>query len=128
MASTWQSWDTRRVGMDAVLPADAGDIVLGSSLVGTAKSAVRTSGVLGALTRTFDRRARLLLVGLVMLILLSTIYFHAGGRDWLTSLYLALTASTTTGGSDLSALPLGFRFGGAVISSSGSFSRRASPR
>ena len=52
--------DTRRVGMDAVLPADAGDIVLGSSLVGTAKSAVRTSGVLGALTRTFDRRARLL--------------------------------------------------------------------
>jgi Trk K+ transport system NAD-binding subunit len=107
--------DTQRTGMDAVLPADSGDIVLGTELVGSARSGVRTSGILGALTRTFDRRARLLVLGLAGLILLSTIYFHVGGRDWLASLYLALTASTATGDGDLSGLPLGFRFGGVVI-------------
>ena len=55
--------DTRRSGMDAVLPAEHGDIVLGTELVGTARSAVRTSGLLGAVTRTFDRRARLVVLG-----------------------------------------------------------------
>jgi hypothetical protein len=49
------------------------------------------------------------------LILLSTLYFHLGGRDWLASLYLALTASTATGTGDLSALALGFQFGALVI-------------
>ena len=107
--------DSHRTGMEAVLPADSGDIVLGTELVGTAKNEVRTSGFLGALTRTFDRRARLLVLGLVLLILLSTIYFHAGGRDWLLSLYLALTASTATTGADLNELPLGFRFGAVII-------------
>src|SRR5215210_724734 len=107
--------DTRRSGMDAVLPAEAGDIVLGTELVGTARSAVRTSGILGAVTRTFDRRARVVVLGLVILIVLSTLYFHAGGRDWLASLYLALTASTSTGDGDLSGLPFGFRFGALLI-------------
>ena len=107
--------DSQRTGMDAVLPVDSGDIVLGTELVGSARSGVHTSGILGAFARTFDRRARLLLLGLAVLILLSTLYFHAGGRDWLVSLYLALTASTATGDGDLSGLPLGFRFGAVVI-------------
>ena len=41
--------------------------------------------------------------------MLSTIYFHLGGRDWLNSLYLALTASTSTGDGDLSGLSTAFR-------------------
>jgi Trk K+ transport system NAD-binding subunit len=107
--------DTRRSGMDAVLPTQNGDIVLGTELVGPTRSAVRTSGLLGAVTRTFDRRARVVVLGLAFLIVLSTLYFHAGGRDWLASLYLALTASTSTGDGDLSGLPFGFRFGALVI-------------
>ena len=81
--------DTRRTGAEAVLPTEQGDVVLGTELISSGKSAVRTSGLLGALTQTFDRRARLVVLGLVMLIVLSTLYFHAGGRDWLASLYLA---------------------------------------
>jgi Trk K+ transport system NAD-binding subunit len=107
--------DTRRSGIDAVLPPENGDIVLGTELVGTAKSTVRTSGLIGALMRTFDRRARLIVLGLVILIVLSTLYFHLGGRDWLASLYLALTASTSTGDGDLSGLSFGFRFGAVII-------------
>ncbi len=107
--------DTRRTGAEAVLPPEQGDLVLGTELIGSAKSAVRTSGLLGALTETFDRRARLVVIGLVMLIVLSTLYFHAGGRDWLASLYLALTASTSTGDGDLSGLPFSFRFGAVII-------------
>ncbi|HWJ52942.1 MAG TPA: NAD-binding protein [Propionibacteriaceae bacterium] len=107
--------DTRRSGIDALLPPETGDIVLGTELVGTARSTVRTSGLIGALTRTFDRRARIVVLGLVILIVLSTLYFHAGGRDWLASLYLALTASTSTGDGDLGGLPFGFRFGAVVI-------------
>ena len=107
--------DTRRTGADAVLPPEQGDVVLGTELISSGKSAVRTSGLLGALTQTFDRRARLVVLGLVMLIVLSTLYFHAGGRDWLASLYLALTASTSTGDGDLSGLPFSYRFGAVVI-------------
>ena len=107
--------DTRRTGADAVLPTEHGDVVLGTELISSGKSAVRTSGLLGALTQTFDRRARLVVLGLVMLIVLSTLYFHAGGRDWLASLYLALTASTSTGDGDLSGLPFSYRFGAVVI-------------
>ena len=107
--------DTRRSGIEAVLPPENGDLVLGTQLMGTAKSAVRTSGLLGALRRTFDRRARLVVIGLVILIVLSTLYFHLGGRDWLASLYLALTASTATGDGDLSGLSLSFRFGAVII-------------
>ena len=106
--------DTGRAGAEQVLPDD-GNLVLGTELAGIGRSGVRTSGVLGALARTFDRRARLVVLGLVALIVLSTLYFHAGGRDWLASLYLALTASTATGDGELEALPLGFRFGAVVI-------------
>jgi Trk K+ transport system NAD-binding subunit len=107
--------DTRRTGIDAVLPQDGGDLVLGTKLIGTARNVARTSGMLGAVTRIFDRRARLVMLGLAALILLSTLYFHIGGRDWLASLYLALTASTATGTGDLSTLPLGFQFGALFI-------------
>ena len=107
--------DTRRTGIDAVLPQNGGDLVLGTKLIGTARNVARTSGMLGAVSRIFDRRARLVMLGLAALILLSTLYFHVGGRDWLASLYLALTASTATGTGDLSTLPLGFQFGALFI-------------
>jgi Trk K+ transport system NAD-binding subunit len=107
--------DTRRTGIDAVLPPNGGDLVLGTKLIGTARNVARTSGMLGAVSRIFDRRARLVMLGLAALILLSTLYFHIGGRDWLASLYLALTASTATGTGDLSTLPLGFQFGALFI-------------
>ena len=107
--------DTRRTGIDAVLPQNGGDLVLGTKLIGTARNVARTSGILGAVSRIFDRRARLVMLGLAALILLSTLYFHIGGRDWLASLYLALTASTATGTGDLSTLPLGFQFGALFI-------------
>jgi Trk K+ transport system NAD-binding subunit len=107
--------DTRRTGIDAVLPQNGGDLVLGTKLIGTARNVARTSGMLGAVSRIFDRRARLVMLGLAALILLSTLYFHISGRDWLASLYLALTASTATGTGDLSTLPLGFQFGALFI-------------
>lgn len=107
--------DTHRTGTDSVLPPDTGNVVLGTELVQGARRSVRTSGLLGALTLTFDRRARIVVLGLVLLIVLSTLYFHAGGRDWLSSLYLALTASTATGDGELSELPLGVRFGAVAI-------------
>jgi len=52
---------------------------------------------------------------LLVLILISTLYFRLVGRDWLASLYLALTASTSTGDGDLSTLPIQFRFGAVII-------------
>lgn len=75
--------DTRRTGIGAVLPQNGGDLVLGTKLIGTARNVARTSGMLGAISRIFDRRARLVMLGLAALILLSTLYFHIGGRDWL---------------------------------------------
>jgi Trk K+ transport system NAD-binding subunit len=106
--------DSGQAGMDAVLPR-AGDIVLGTELLSSDRKSVRQSGLIGAVTRLFDRRARLVVIGLLALIGLSTLYFHVGGRDWLASLYLALTASTATGDGDLSGLPVAFRFGAVLI-------------
>ncbi len=107
--------DSGRSGVDALLPSGDGDILLGTELVGRARSAARTSGLVGALSRAFDRRVRLVVIGLAALIVLSTLYFHLGGRDWLASLYLALTASTQTGDGDLGELAFGFRFGAVLI-------------
>lgn len=115
--------DTGRSGIDALLPA-SGDIVLGTKLVGpgfigsgveSARNSVRHLGVVGAITRIFDRRLRFVLLGLVILIILSTLYFRLVGVDWLASVYLALTASTDTGLGDQAELPLHFRFGAVVI-------------
>ncbi len=107
--------DSQLSGIDAVLPPQGGDIVLGTELIPSRQSFARQSGVIGAFARVFDRRARLVVAGLVLLIVLSTVYFHTGGSDWLGSLYLALTASTATGDGDLGRLPLAFRFGAVVI-------------
>jgi Trk K+ transport system NAD-binding subunit len=106
--------DTKLVGTDAVLPK-TGDVVLGTELLSSEKNTVRQSGLIGAATRLFDRRARLVVIGLLVLIALSTLYFHLGGRDWLASLYLALTASTATSGGDLGGLPVAFQFGAVLI-------------
>lgn len=66
----------------------------------------RRSGLVGALRRLLDRRARTVGIGLLAPIALSTICVHLGGNSWLVAPYLALTAFTATGGGDLSALPV----------------------
>lgn len=106
--------DSTRSGIAAVLP-DEGDIVLGTQVVGDAPP-VRTSGWRGALSRTFDRRVRIVLIGLVVLIALSLLYFRLAGQDWWHAVYLALTTSTQTGDTtDLEALPLALKFGAVLI-------------
>lgn len=105
--------DSSGYGIDAVLPS-TGDVVLGTELVGDRDISVRRSGVIGAVAYVFDRRIRIVLLGLVILIALSTFYFHLAGDDWVTSLYRALTASTDTG-LDVDDLSIGFRFGAVLI-------------
>ena len=105
--------DSTRVGIEAVLPSE-GDIVLGTELVGKGPSTVRRSGIRGTLSYVFDRRIRLVLLGLLSLIVLSTIFFHAGGQTWITALYLALSASTATGG-DFESLSRAYQFGAVAI-------------
>ncbi|MBP2415609.1 NAD-binding protein [Microlunatus capsulatus] len=107
--------NSRLTGIEAVLPAGPGDVVLGTALVAPPRSDARRSGVPGALARVFDRRARVVVVGIVVLVLLSTLYFHAGGSSWLVSLYRALTTSTDTGDGDLGDLSVPFRFGAVAI-------------
>lgn len=104
--------DTTQFGIDAVLPR-TGDIVLGTELVGGDDQA-RRSGMIGALTSVFDRRIRVVLLGLVILIILSTLYFRLAGSDWVTALYRALTASTDTG-LEVDDLSIGYRFGAVLI-------------
>ncbi|WP_375425243.1 potassium channel family protein [uncultured Friedmanniella sp.] len=111
--------NTKLTGIEAVLPVGDGDIVLGTELVPQSRSDARRSGLVGALRRLLDRRARTVGIGLVALTALSTLYFHLGGNSWLVALYLALTASTATGGGDLSALPVAFRFGAVLIQAFG---------
>lgn len=82
----------------------------------------------GAVSHVFDRRVRLVTIGLLALIVLSTLYFHFDGRDWLTSLCLGLTASTATGDGDLSELSLGARFGAVIIQLFGLVLSPGSPR
>ena len=48
--------DSRRSGIDAVLPTADGDIVLGTTLIGSSGNTARTSGMVGAFSRVFDRR------------------------------------------------------------------------
>ncbi|MET0693518.1 MAG: NAD-binding protein [Propionibacteriaceae bacterium] len=106
--------DSRLRGIDAVLPHGDGDIVLGTEVTGSPRRPVRQSGMFGALTQVFDRRLRFVVIGLVSLIVISTLYFHLDGSDWVTSLYRALTASTDTG-LDVDNLTLSFRFGAVAI-------------
>lgn len=107
--------DSRLSGIKALLPENDGDIVLGTRLLGGSRAGVRRSGLVGAFGQVFDRRARLVLLGLLMLILLSTLYFHFGGSDWLTSLFLALATSTAMGSGEVDELSTGFRFGAVLI-------------
>lgn len=111
--------DSSRSGLDALLPGPNGDIILGTEVVGSTRSAVRQSGVFGAFTHLFDRRLRYVLIGLILLIIFSTVYFHFIGVGWLASLYLALTASTDTGIGDVTDLPLSYRFGAVLIQLAG---------
>lgn len=100
---------------DTVLPAEGGDVVLGTEVTGRPRS-VRQSGMIGALARIFDRRLRLVLIGLVVLIILSTVYFRFVGVDWLEAVYLALTTSTDLGmGDSEEELGVGFRIGAVII-------------
>lgn len=98
-----------------LLPEGDGDIVLGTGAATAETTRLRTSGVWGAISSVFDRRLRYVLVGLLILVLVSVLYFHFVGRQgWLLSTYLALTASTLTGIGD-DDLPISARFGGVVI-------------
>lgn len=102
-------------GARALLPGDEGDIILSTGGAHTETPRLRTSGVWGAISSVFDRRLRWVLVGLLVLVLFSVLYFHFVGRQgWLLSTYLALTASTLTGIGD-DDLPIAARFGGVVI-------------
>lgn len=95
---------------------EAGDVVLGTELVRTQTRPVRQSGWFGAIAHVFDARLRWVVAILLVLVLLSTVYFHVvGSMDWLMALYVALTASTLTGIGDVDQLSLGARFGGVVI-------------
>lgn len=105
--------DTARSGIDSVLP-DQGDIVLGTELIGDGTEQVHRSGVVGALAYVFDRRIRIVLIGLLILIVLSTVYFHLAGSDWITALYRALAATIDTG-LNVDDLGIGFRFGAVLI-------------
>lgn len=107
--------DSRRPGLEAVLPDTEGDIVLGTAVLGSGRTTVRRSGIFGALGHVFDRRVRVVLTGLLVLILLSTLYFHSVGTSWVVALFLALTTSTDTGDADLGDLSLPFQFGAVAI-------------
>lgn len=107
--------DSTKSGTEALLTED-GDLVLGTEIVAGAASSVRTSGLLGALRRTVDRRVRYVLIGLFALIVASMAYFKLNGLGWWQSLYLALTTSTQTGVDvEVETLPLVARFGAVVI-------------
>lgn len=106
--------DSRLRGMDAVLPLGDGDVILGTEVTATGRRKVRQSGMFGAVAQVLDRRLRLVVLGLVSLIVLSTLYFHLDGSGWVTSLYRALAASTDTG-LDAGNLSLSFRFGAVAI-------------
>ncbi|MEL4357902.1 MULTISPECIES: NAD-binding protein [unclassified Luteococcus] len=104
---------------DTVLQGE-GNVVLGTRVISTGPRA-RQRGWWGALVALFDRRLRWVVATLVALVIASTVFFHEVARlDWLTSLYVALTASTLTGmGEDFSQLPIGTRLVGIVIQLAG---------
>ncbi|MDN5725966.1 MAG: NAD-binding protein [Propionibacteriales bacterium] len=106
--------DSAKQGLESLLPTD-GDTVLGTQLVGTARSTVKTSGLRGVLAYVFDTRIRWIIMGLIILIMLSVLYFRLIGLDWLSALFLALDTSAATGLGDVTALPVGWRIGSVVI-------------
>lgn len=98
------------------LLADEGDIVLGTEVLPSEPPSARQVGFWGALARTFDRRVRWVIGVLVVLMIVSTLYFHFFAHlDWWLSMYAALTASTLTGVGDIGDLSLTARFGAVVI-------------
>ncbi|MGD7706892.1 NAD-binding protein [Microlunatus sp. Y2014] len=110
--------DTSRSGPDGLLPVRDADVVLGTKLVGDGgpRVPIRRSGLRGVVSHVFDSKARWVVVGVVVLIVVSVLYFRATGLDWLTAFFYALTASTATGGpGDYSELPVIWRIGAVVI-------------
>ncbi|WP_409485623.1 NAD-binding protein [Arsenicicoccus dermatophilus] len=62
---------------------------------------VRTRGLLGGWRHLVDRRQRIVLALLALVIVASTVYFHHDAqKDWLTAAYLAVTMATGTGYGD----------------------------
>lgn len=105
-----------RADEDDMVLHHRGNVVLGTRVTSTGPRA-RQRGWWGALVALFDRRLRWVVATLVLLVIGSTVFFHlAAHLDWLTSLYVALTASTLTGmGEDFSQLPIGTRLVGIII-------------
>ncbi|MGD7787931.1 NAD-binding protein [Propionibacteriaceae bacterium Y1700] len=107
--------DSRREGDEALLPDGDGDVVLGTQLVGSSKSSVKTSGLRGVLAHVFDTRIRWIIMGLAILLVLSVLYFKLVGLDWLSAFFLALDTSAATGLGDVDSLPIGWRIGSVLI-------------
>lgn len=92
------------------------DLVLGTTVVGSSTGTVRPAGIVGAVRRTLDRRVRLVLLGLAILIVVSAAYFRLIGLDWWHAWYLALTQSTQTGvDNEVEGLSLVAKFGAVAI-------------
>lgn len=108
---------TDQRGATVLLPDTGADVVLGTRITGGPEpTPVKTSGLAGIVTHLLDSKARWVLVGIVVLVLVSALYFRATGLDWLTALLYALTASTATGGpGDFGDLSVGWRIGAVVI-------------
>ncbi|MGJ6979359.1 NAD-binding protein [Aestuariimicrobium soli] len=102
-------------GTESLL-ADDGDIVLGTEVLPSARPKAQQVGLWGAVARMFDRRVRWVMGVLVVLMVVSTVYFHFFAHlDWWLSMYAALTSSTLTGIGDIGDLSLTARFGAVVI-------------
>lgn len=107
--------DTRLTGEASLLPAVGGDMVLGTQFTGADPTTVRTSGLAGVVGHVLDRKARWVLIGVVVLTALSAVYFRLTGLPWLTALFLAFSTSTATGLGDVGDLAIGWRIGAVLI-------------
>lgn len=111
--------DTRLTGEASLLPGSGGDVVLGTQLTGSDPTTVKTSGLFGVIGYVLDRKARWVLAGVLILAVLSAVYFKLTGEDWLTALFLALATTTATGLGDVSTLAVVWRIGAVVIAGFG---------
>ena len=106
-------------GEASLLPDSGGDVILGTELTGSDPTSVKTSGILGVIEHVLDRKARWVLLGVMVLTVLSAVYFRLTGLDWLTALFLAFTTSTATGLGDVNTLSVGWRIGAVLIAAFG---------
>lgn len=111
--------DSRTTSVSGLLDTH-GDVVLGTEVLPSGRPQARQSGFWGALAQVIDVRARVVLLVLVGLMVVSTLFFRfVAGLDWIMAVYAALTASTLTGIGDVGDLSLPARFGAVSIQMAG---------